>query len=86
MLFISDPVNGGWSDWSEWTNCDNSEQSRERSCNDPEPLDGGELCEGISSETRLCDTPGETQNSNDVHKILNAQLRSNPIQNSEKLK
>lgn len=56
------PVHGGWSEWSEWTKecvgeCGKKGYvSRERTCTNPAPANGGELCYGQPFETKECDT------------------------------
>ncbi|XP_046330229.1 netrin receptor UNC5D-like [Haliotis rufescens] len=65
------PVNGGWGEWGEWTASDGGEcsafcgggkvkQSRVRSCDNPEPENGGVDCEGESVEQAVaeCNTQG----------------------------
>ncbi|XP_031561120.1 A disintegrin and metalloproteinase with thrombospondin motifs adt-1-like isoform X2 [Actinia tenebrosa] len=52
------PVNGGWSTWKPWgpcsTTCGSGSQSRARTCTNPSPANGGENCQGESSETQAC--------------------------------
>ena len=52
-------VNGAWSDWMPWSSCSAScgtdgQETRSRLCNNPAPSNGGEQCEGDSSEDRQC--------------------------------
>ncbi|XP_078611237.1 uncharacterized protein LOC144881802 isoform X2 [Branchiostoma floridae x Branchiostoma japonicum] len=51
-------VNGGWSEWSQWSactaTCGNSTRSRQRLCDNPPPLGGGNPCAGVSLETEAC--------------------------------
>ncbi|XP_077863803.1 SCO-spondin-like [Saccoglossus kowalevskii] len=51
-------IDGGWSTWSEWTECpttcDVSSKRRFRTCIDPEPSNGGRVCEGREEETEEC--------------------------------
>ena len=51
-------VHGGWTRWSEWsecsTSCNNGTQTRRRSCTNPEPMYGGDDCEGEWVENRNC--------------------------------
>ncbi|KAK7485590.1 hypothetical protein BaRGS_00023165, partial [Batillaria attramentaria] len=51
---------GGWDEWAEWTpctvTCGNGTQSRERTCTNPVPANGGTNCSGLSSETQPCNT------------------------------
>nr|XP_058946642.1 uncharacterized protein LOC131774603 [Pocillopora verrucosa] len=54
------PVNGGYSPWEQWTacsvTCGNGQQSRIRTCNNPEPSYGGADCAAIGepTETKQC--------------------------------
>ena len=52
------PVDGGWSDYGDWSvcskECGGGEQTRERSCNNPAPENGGAECQGESVESRAC--------------------------------
>ena len=51
-------IDGGWSDWSGWSNCTRScgggIQSSSRSCNNPEPKNGGQYCLGQRKRYRSC--------------------------------
>lgn len=51
-------INGGWSDWSMWSSCSKScgkgYQTRYRSCNNPTPENGGQICMGGSKEMQEC--------------------------------
>ena len=51
-------VHGGWTRWSEWTECsttcNDGTQTRTRSCTNPEPMYGGDDCEGEWVENRNC--------------------------------
>ncbi|KAK2154968.1 hypothetical protein LSH36_252g01036 [Paralvinella palmiformis] len=50
-------VNGGWGSWTQWSDCNKKTklQTRKRSCNNPTPKCGGQLCSGSSNETQSCD-------------------------------
>lgn len=54
------PVDGGWSTWSPFGGCTKScgttpgRMERIRSCNNPEPEDGGKLCPGDTTDQRDC--------------------------------
>ncbi|KAI8480747.1 hypothetical protein Bbelb_415400 [Branchiostoma belcheri] len=51
-------IDGGWSEWSRWSactaTCGNSTHSRQRLCNNPPPLGGGNPCTGASLEIEAC--------------------------------
>ncbi|XP_013393415.1 uncharacterized protein LOC106161102 [Lingula anatina] len=52
------PVDGGWAVWSRWNRCSNNcgpgKRSRNRSCADPSPQNGGLFCHGRSFEKKRC--------------------------------
>ena len=54
------PVDGGWTNWTDWAECSAScgrgNQARTRTCTKPAPAHGGAQCEGISSETQICNS------------------------------
>ncbi|XP_037536631.1 hemicentin-2 [Nematolebias whitei] len=59
-------INGGYSNWEEWgpcsSTCGQGVQERVRSCNNPQPANGGRTCSGPSVDSRKCQTglcPGE---------------------------
>ena len=48
-------VAGGWSGWSSWSSCSpECFQHRRRTCTNPEPVKGGQYCEGIDLQSRNC--------------------------------
>ncbi|XP_033759819.1 coadhesin-like [Pecten maximus] len=51
-------VNGNWSEWLQWdscsTTCDDGVKIRNRTCDNPAPVFGGEDCEGSATETQSC--------------------------------
>ncbi|XP_039610072.1 SCO-spondin [Polypterus senegalus] len=55
------PVAGQWSEWGPWSACDvtcgNGVRSRERSCSNPPPKNGGEDCDGDAFDTESCNLP-----------------------------
>jgi deleted-in-malignant-brain-tumors protein 1 len=55
---FSESIDGGFSDWSVWTacsvTCGSGQQSRNRTCSNPEPQNGGNVCEGDFGETQPC--------------------------------
>lgn len=52
------PGDGGWSEWGEWTECDKwcgtGSQTRERTCTNPPPVNGGKYCKGHHEENKSC--------------------------------
>ncbi|KAI8516971.1 hypothetical protein Bbelb_055520 [Branchiostoma belcheri] len=48
-----------WSEWNSWSACDVTcgvgHQTRNRSCDNPEPLHGGANCTGITEDRKPCD-------------------------------
>ena len=56
------PVHGGWSEFREWSTCSakcgGGTKTRNRSCTNPAPANGGADCEGESTETHSCNTAG----------------------------
>ncbi|XP_042533232.1 SCO-spondin-like [Dipodomys spectabilis] len=52
------PVAGAWADWGPWgpcsVSCGGGHQSRQRSCVDPPPKNGGDPCPGASGERVPC--------------------------------
>ncbi|XP_017177065.1 SCO-spondin isoform X4 [Mus musculus] len=61
------PVAGAWAEWGPWTacsvSCGGGHQSRQRSCVDPPPKNGGAPCPGPSHEKAPCNLqlcPGDT--------------------------
>ncbi|XP_032134999.1 semaphorin-5A isoform X1 [Sapajus apella] len=54
------PVDGMWSCWSPWTKCSatcgGGHYMRTRSCSNPAPAYGGDICLGLHTEEALCNT------------------------------
>ncbi|XP_078598592.1 cartilage intermediate layer protein 2-like isoform X2 [Branchiostoma floridae x Branchiostoma japonicum] len=54
------PVDGGWSTWGPWSGCSvtcgTGTETRERTCTNPTPANGGADCVGPAQETQDCDT------------------------------
>ncbi|XP_019632279.1 PREDICTED: coadhesin-like, partial [Branchiostoma belcheri] len=57
---VACPVDGGWSDWGPWSTCTvtcgNGTETRDRTCTNPAPENGGTDCDGPAQETQACDT------------------------------
>ncbi|CAF1041453.1 unnamed protein product [Didymodactylos carnosus] len=56
---ISCPTDGQWGAWTGWTNCSSiacvgSSMYRFRTCNNPAPMNGGQLCSGSALDTQTC--------------------------------
>lgn len=61
---IQGPAIGEWSEWGTWKSCEMPSDStgvygtgtkiRERSCDSPPPVCGGDFCVGNSNETGNC--------------------------------
>ncbi|KAL4216700.1 hypothetical protein ACF0H5_024423 [Mactra antiquata] len=51
-------VNGNWSDWQTWStcskSCDSGTRTRDRSCDNPTPKNGGNNCTGNMTEVESC--------------------------------
>ncbi|XP_077165767.1 semaphorin-5A isoform X8 [Paroedura picta] len=54
------PVDGDWSCWSSWSKCSatcgSGHYMRTRSCTNPPPAYGGDICLGLHTEEALCNT------------------------------
>ncbi|KAL3045585.1 hypothetical protein OYC64_013784 [Pagothenia borchgrevinki] len=54
------PVSGSWSCWSSWSQCSAScgggHYQRTRTCSNPPPASGGDICIGLHTEEALCNT------------------------------
>uniref|UniRef100_A0A803KBF5 Semaphorin 5B n=1 Tax=Xenopus tropicalis TaxID=8364 RepID=A0A803KBF5_XENTR len=54
------PVKGSWSCWSPWTQCSatcgGGHYQRTRTCTNPPPSNGGDICIGLHTEEALCNT------------------------------
>jgi len=54
------PVRGAWSCWSSWSQCSSScgggHYQRTRTCSNPPPASGGDICIGLHTEEALCNT------------------------------
>ena len=52
------PINGGWTVFTSWSGCSakcgGGQQTRTRSCTNPNPADGGANCGGQTVETQQC--------------------------------
>uniref|UniRef100_A0A674NJ30 Sema domain-containing protein n=1 Tax=Takifugu rubripes TaxID=31033 RepID=A0A674NJ30_TAKRU len=54
------PVDGSWSCWSSWSKCSvtcgGGHYMRTRTCSNPPPAYGGDICLGLHTEEALCNT------------------------------
>ncbi|CAL8292861.1 unnamed protein product [Lota lota] len=54
------PVDGSWSCWSSWSRCSvtcgGGHYMRTRTCSNPPPAHGGDICLGLHTEEALCNT------------------------------
>ena len=53
------PIDGGWGNWGLWSlcpACGTGTIYRERKCDSPFPMYGGQPCQGPHKETMICDT------------------------------
>ena len=61
-------VDGGYSDFGDWSKCSadcgEGTQTRDRTCTNPAPANGGADCVGDSTETRGCFTRERCTGSN----------------------
>ena len=60
-MITSFSVNGGWTNWTEWSSacskpCNTGHVTRKRFCTNPQPLYGGHLCQGNSTEYKWCNS------------------------------
>lgn len=55
-------MHGGWGSWGSWgycpVTCGGGTRYRYRSCNNPTPMYGGNICYGSSSDSVYCNTNG----------------------------
>ncbi|XP_053549598.1 complement component C8 beta chain [Bombina bombina] len=47
-------IDGGWGCWSNWTPCSRGTQTRQRQCNNPSAQNGGNQCEGETTQSNKC--------------------------------
>ena len=57
LSFLS-AVDGGWGAWGDWSTCPvtcgSGSQMRSRECDNPEPMNGGNDCDGEPEATQDC--------------------------------
>ncbi len=55
---MSASVDGAWTDFTPWSECseecDGGTQSRNRTCTNPAPANGGAECTGDAEESQIC--------------------------------
>ncbi|XP_048118097.1 A disintegrin and metalloproteinase with thrombospondin motifs 16 [Alosa alosa] len=77
------PVHGEWSAWSGWSSCSRTCESgvtyRERHCNSPKPMYGGQFCEGLSRSYKLCNTKDCPPGNTDFRAVQCAEFNSKPF-------
>ena len=76
----TDVAHGGWSTWTTFTQCSRTcnggSQRRRRTCTNPSPMKGGQLC--LNSEGKPA--------SNEVHlKLCNTNICSRELQTSSRI-
>ena len=61
-VYVTGAVNGSWSGWTAWTQCTEARYClkgvtlRNRTCNNPPPINDGDDCPGVGEEERSCPT------------------------------
>ena len=85
-------VDGGYSDFGDWSECSaecgGGTQSRNRTCTNPAPANGGADCVGDNTETRECNNqecPGKLKKSKRFSRIGRTLERSLRSDNQEKI-
>ena len=55
------PIDGHWNKWSSWSECagecEHGKRHRTRTCDDPEPKNGGKACVGSNKDESQCSLP-----------------------------
>ena len=51
-------VDGQWSEWGSWESCSvtcgDGNQTRYRTCTNPDPDHGGAACDGLAEDSQMC--------------------------------
>ncbi len=72
-------VDGDWSEWSEWSNCsrvcNGGIQFKERTCDNPAPMNRGKYCLGDRKVYQVCNTEACLDRNYD-EKFKNEQCRN----------
>ena len=80
-------MNGGWSEWSSWSHCTSKcgrgVKKRHRTCTNPEPINGGDACQGSALQKSECSVscPGEFSNHGIIYFSQKKDEKSSNTQN-----
>lgn len=76
-------VDGSWSCWSSWSKCSvtcgGGHYMRTRTCSNPSPAYGGDICLGLHTEEALCNTQPCPGTHTHIH-LSDQRLSVNPSQ------
>ncbi|KAM4552083.1 properdin-like [Odontesthes bonariensis] len=85
------PVDGQWGAWSPHelcsVSCGEGLQLSNRKCNNPEPKYGGKICEGPSTQSRVCRSPcpgKKTHSKTHKHKNTNTNTKTHKHKHKHK--
>ena len=58
MCILLGVIDGNWAQWGAWSECSRTcgegMHTKQRTCSNPAPKNGGKSCEGVSNESRKC--------------------------------